>query len=168
MAGHHAVIGPVGNPAAPAGVLLRLPASDDEWITRLLSWRQTLPDEVAEAMLTHPDRRVRHLLAESAIADPGLRARLLDGPASDALAVAIGPTPYRTQAPPLPDRAYERLLSHEDSGIRYETVNSATVPEHVLVPLAGHDDPLLREAACRRVWPGGHHRAGVVVRKRAR
>ncbi|MFD7960680.1 hypothetical protein ACFV5J_07705 [Streptomyces zaomyceticus] len=153
-AAHHAVDGLASNPAAPADVLLRLLALDegDDWIVRRLSWRTSLPDSVAEAMLHHPRRRVRALLAESVAADPELRARLLDGPASDAVLVAVGPTPYRTQAPPLPDRAYERLLNHERGMVRYETVESASVPVHVLVPLAGHEDPLFRLAACRRVW----------------
>ncbi|GAA4889009.1 hypothetical protein ACFPM3_18890 [Streptomyces coeruleoprunus] len=152
MTGHHAVSGLVGNPAAPAGVLLRLLALGDHWIVRALSWRRTLPDEVAEVMLTHPDRRVRTALAESWTADPELRARLLDGPPSDAIAVACGPLPYRTEVPPLPDWAYERLLHHERGLVRHETVESPTVPVHVLVPLAGHEDPLFRLAACRRVW----------------
>ncbi|MEV4941842.1 hypothetical protein [Streptomyces zaomyceticus] len=153
-AAHHAVDGLASNPAAPADVLLRVLALDDgnDWIARRLSWRASLPDSVAEAMLHHPRRRVRALLAESAAADPALRARLLDGPATDAILVAVGPTPYRTQAPPLPDRAYERLLNHERGIVRYETVESASVPAHVLVPLAGHEDPLFRLAACRRVW----------------
>ncbi|WP_086827854.1 hypothetical protein [Streptomyces sp. NRRL B-24572] len=154
MAAHHALDGLASNPAAPADVLLRLLAlyDGDDWIARRLSWRASLPDSVAEAMLHHPERRVRGLLAESAAAAPELRARLLDGPASDALAVAVGPEPYRAVAPPLPDQAYERLLNHEREVVRYETVGSASVPAHVLVPLAGHEDPLFRRAACRRVW----------------
>ncbi|MFI8767117.1 hypothetical protein ACIGN6_19705 [Streptomyces sp. NPDC053792] len=154
MATHHAADGLASNPAAPADVLLRLLALDDgdDWIAYRLSWRSSLPDSVAEAMLHHPRRRVRTLLAESAAADPELRARLLDGPASDALAVAVGPTPYRTQAPPLPDRAYERLLNHERAAVRHLTLESASVPAHVLVPLTGHEDPLFRLAACRRAW----------------
>ncbi|MFE7481367.1 hypothetical protein [Streptomyces sp. NPDC057552] len=141
-----------GNPAAPAGVLLRLLALNDRGITHRLSYRAVLPDEVAEAMLAHPDRWVRTLLAQSWTADPRLRARLLDGPASDALAVAMGPHPYRIQVPPLPDRAYERLLNHERGMVRYETVNAPSAPDHVLVPLAAHADPVFRLAACRRVW----------------
>ncbi|MFC8830447.1 hypothetical protein ACFT9I_34560 [Streptomyces sp. NPDC057137] len=152
MTTHHAVDGLAGNPAAPAGVLLRLLALNDRWITQRISWRQKLPDEVAEAMLTHPDRRVRHSIAESWTVDPELRARLLDGPVSDAIVVACGPRPYGIAVPPLPDRAYERLLTHERGNVRYETLDSAGVPEHVLIPLAGHPDPLFRLAACRRVW----------------
>ncbi|MEU0357461.1 hypothetical protein [Streptomyces cyaneofuscatus] len=141
-----------GNPAAPADVLLRLLALNDRSITYRLSYRAAFPDEVAEAMLTHPERWVRHLLADSFTAAPQLRARLLDGPASDAMAVAIGPNPYRIQAPPLPDEAYERLLNHERGHVRHETVGAPSTPDHVLVPLVGHADPLFRRAACRRVW----------------
>ncbi|MFE7459184.1 hypothetical protein [Streptomyces sp. NPDC057554] len=152
MAERYGAYALAGNPAAPAGVLLRLLALNDRGITHRLSYRAVLPDEVAEAMLAHPDRWVRTLLAQSWTADPRLRARLLDGPASDALAVAMGPHPYRVQVPPLPDRAYERLLNHERGMVRYETVNAPSAPDHVLVPLAGHADPLFRLAACRRVW----------------
>ncbi|MFC9396077.1 hypothetical protein ACFTWS_23370 [Streptomyces sp. NPDC057027] len=152
MAAHPAVNGLASNPAAPADVLLRLLALDGDWIARLLSRRAALPDSVAEAMLHHPRRRVRTALADSATAAPELRARLLDGPASDAMAVAVGPIAYRAPVPPLPDRAYERLLNHERGMVRYETVQSAGTPAHVLVPLAGHEDPLFRVAACRRVW----------------
>ncbi|MFJ7961227.1 hypothetical protein ACIQ62_33535 [Streptomyces sp. NPDC096319] len=154
MAAHHAVDGLASNPAAPADVLLRLLAlyDGDNWIARRLTSRPSLPDSVAEALLHHPERRVRLLLAESATASPELRARLLDGPASDAIAVAIGPTPYGTPVPPLPDEAYERLLHHERDVVRYEAVNSAGVPTHVLVPLAVHEDPHFRLAACRRAW----------------
>ncbi|WP_405800619.1 hypothetical protein [Streptomyces sp. NBC_01506] len=152
MTTHHAVAGLASNPAAPAGVLLRLLALNDDWIAYRLSWRERLPGEVAEAMLTHPDRRVRHKLAESANADPELRARLLDGPASDAVVVAHGPMPYRTTVPPLPDWAYERLLNHERGMVRYETLHSPSVPVHILLPFAQHPHPPFRETACRRVW----------------
>ncbi|MER7534267.1 hypothetical protein ABTX77_05705 [Streptomyces sp. NPDC097704] len=147
MAAHHAVDGPASDPAAPADVPLRLLALDGDWIAYRPTWRASLPESVAEAML----RRVRTRLAESPAADPELRARLLDGPASDAIAVAIGPIPHRSPVPPLSDRAYERLLNHERAVVR-QTVQSAGIPAHVLVPLAGHEDPLFRVAACRRVW----------------
>ncbi|WP_411080158.1 hypothetical protein [Streptomyces sp. cmx-18-6] len=142
----------MSNPAAPAGVLLRLLALNDQDVAFRLSLRAELPAEVAEAVLAHPDSRVRTTLARSWTADPELRARLLDGPASDAFAVAAGPHPYRIEAPPLPDRAYERLLNHERGMVRYETVEAPSTPDHVLVPLAGHADPSFRLAACRRVW----------------
>jgi hypothetical protein len=153
MTARDAVPGLAANAAAPAEVLLRLLKLEFDWtvVTRL-TWRGSVPDEVAEAMLTHPDRRVRSALAESANADPRLRARLLDGPASDAILVAVGPHPYGTTAPPLPDRAYERLLTHADAAVRYETADAPSTPAHVVAPLATHEDPNLRLAACRRCW----------------
>ncbi|MFM9496962.1 hypothetical protein ACKI1Q_25465 [Streptomyces galilaeus] len=153
MAALDAVPGLAANPAAPASVLLRLLKFDHEWSTvARLTYRASVPDEVAEALLAHPDRRVRGALAESAGADPALRARLLDGPASDAILVACGPHPYGTTAPPLPDAAYERLLAHDNANVRYETANAPSTPAHVLLPLATHEDPFFRRAACRRVW----------------
>ncbi|MDX3528408.1 hypothetical protein P1P75_18665 [Streptomyces sp. ID05-39B] len=148
-----AVPGLASNTAAPASVLLRLLKFDHGWstVTRL-THRASLPDEVAKVLLTHPERRVRGALAESAGADPALRARLLDGPASDAVLVACGPQPYGTAAPPLPDHAYARLLAHDDANVRYEMANAPSTPAHVLLPLATHEDPFFRRAACRRVW----------------
>jgi hypothetical protein len=148
-----AIPGLAANTAAPAEVLLRLLKLEYDWgIVARLTWRRSVPDEVAEAMLNHPNRRVRAALADSAHADPELRARLLDGPASDAILVAVGPTPFRSRAAPLPDWAYERLLTHDNLNVRYETLLSPSVPDHVLLPLATHTDRWFRLAACRRVW----------------
>ncbi|MEU3464749.1 hypothetical protein ABZ721_32975 [Streptomyces sp. NPDC006733] len=152
LTGHHAVAGLASNPAAPSAVLLRVLALDDRWIRYRLKYRAVLPDEVAEAMLHHPDRDVRAALAESCGADPALRARLLDGPAADAMLVAVGPQPYRSTAPALPDWAYERLLQDERSMVAAETANSVSIPAHMLTPLAVHPHSFMREAACRRVW----------------
>ncbi|CCK25555.1 hypothetical protein BN159_1176 [Streptomyces davaonensis JCM 4913] len=153
MTARDAVPGLAANASAPADVLLRLVPPEHDWdiVTRLV-YRKSLPAEVGEALLTHPDRRVRSALAEGPQVDPELRARLLDGPASDAICVAVGPTPYRATVAPLPAWAYERLLSHERHMVRHETALSAHVPVHVLVPLATHEDWVLRKAACRRVW----------------
>ncbi|MEU0398064.1 hypothetical protein ABZ208_36005 [Streptomyces sp. NPDC006208] len=140
------------NPSAPGDVLLRLLRTGDRDLCRTLAWRRELPEEVGDELVGHSDPHIRRLLADSWNADPELRARLLDGPPSDALVVAAGPMPYRTSVPPLPDWAYARLLSHPRDIVRYETLESWTVPAHVLVPLADHEDPLFRLAACRRVW----------------
>ncbi|MFJ7057836.1 hypothetical protein ACIQVA_08785 [Streptomyces microflavus] len=156
-------------------MLLRLLALNDRSITHRLSYHAALPGEVAEAMLTHPERWVRHLLAESFTAAPEPRARLLDGPESDAMAVAIGPNPYRIQAPPLPDGAYERVLNHERDNVRYETVDAPSVPDHVLVPLAlnptlpadlaaglaDHEDPAVRLAVSARPELSEDERAAI-------
>ncbi|MGZ9929041.1 hypothetical protein ACXNSR_04025 [Streptomyces sp. NC-S4] len=142
--------GLVGNTAAPADVLIRLLGLEDEWLRWVVPRRIDLPPEVVDAILVHPDRRVRTALAENADADPGLRARLLDDPDPRVvLALAMGPTPYRRRAEPLPDHAYERLLTHPRSLVRYELILSGATPGHVLAPLADHEDPVFRRASCR-------------------
>ncbi len=118
-----AITGLASNPSAPTDVLLRLLSDEfDYGIVDRITWRESLPDEVGEAMVRHPDRRVRRLLAGSWAGSPELKAKLLDGPESDALVVAIGAIPYRGTVAPLP------------------------------APLATHEDPVFRMAACRGVW----------------
>ncbi|MFG2976563.1 hypothetical protein ACGFYY_26715 [Streptomyces sp. NPDC048331] len=141
--------GLVWNKAAPADVLLRLLGHEDEWLRRAVARRAVLPQEVVEAVLVHPDRRVRAAFAENGAADPAQRARLVDDPSPGVhLALAWGPLAYRQPVPPLPDRAYERLLDHPRSLVRQELLVGSVVPAHILVGLADHEDPVLRKAAC--------------------
>ncbi|MFE7096446.1 hypothetical protein [Streptomyces erythrochromogenes] len=141
------------NTAAPADVLLRLLGQEDEYLRRQVAQRAVLPREVIEAVLVHPDRRVRTAFAENADAEPEQRARLVDDPSKSVhLMLAVGPMPYRRPVPPLPDWAYERLLNHPEALVRQELVTWAGPPAHVLAGLAGHEDPVFRLAACRRAW----------------
>ncbi|MFJ3723626.1 hypothetical protein ACIPYQ_13790 [Streptomyces sp. NPDC090045] len=138
------------NRAAPADVLLRLLGHEDEWVRRAVAQRGVLPQEVIEAVLVHPDRRVRIAFAGNGNADPDQRARLLDDPDPALhLTLAQGPTAYRRSVPPLPDRAYERLLDHPKALVRSELVTWGRPPAHVLAGLADHEDPMYRQAACR-------------------
>ncbi|MDL2075954.1 hypothetical protein QNN03_05825 [Streptomyces sp. GXMU-J15] len=153
MTARDAVIGLAANRSAPADVLLRIVPEDYDWdIVQRLTWRESLPDEVGEALVRHPVRLVRGAIADSWVASPELKAKLLDGPESDAILVACGAFPYRATVEPMPDWAYERLLNHPRPDIRHETALSFHIPVHVLAPLATHEDPLLRMAACRRLW----------------
>ncbi|MET7615350.1 hypothetical protein [Streptomyces sp. NPDC005408] len=148
-----AAYGVAVNPSAPSSVLLRLLAKDDPYLRRAIMGRENLPRDVADVIVAHPDRRVRMDFAESWTADPEQRARLVDDPDPRViLAVAIGPNPYRTPVPPLPDWAYERLLGHPDANVRHETVMSPPVAVHTLIGFADHEDPFFRRTACRRVW----------------
>ncbi|WP_037806535.1 hypothetical protein [Streptomyces sp. NRRL F-2580] len=142
--------GLVGNRAAPADVLLRLLGHEDEWVRQAVAGREVLPHEVIEAVLVHPDRRVRIAFAENGGADPDQRARLVDDPhPSVHLTLAMGPMPYRQRVAPLPDWAYERLLKHPKALVRQELVTWGGTPAHVLAGLADHGEPLFRQAACR-------------------
>ncbi|MER7732811.1 hypothetical protein ABTX80_18175 [Streptomyces erythrochromogenes] len=141
------------NRAAPADVLLRLLDQEDEHLRREVARRAVLPQEVIEAVLVHPDRRVRTAFAENADADPEQRARLVDDPSKSVhLMLAVGPMPYRGPVPALPDWAYERLLNHPEALVRQELFSWAGPPAHVLAGLAGHEDPMFRLAACRGAW----------------
>ncbi|MFJ7779208.1 hypothetical protein [Streptomyces yangpuensis] len=146
--------GLVHNRVAPADVLLRLLGQEDEGVRREVARRAALPQEVIEAVLVHPDRRVRMAFAENAAADPEQRARLVDDPSNSVhLSLAVGPMPYRNPVPPLPDWAYERLLNHPQALVRQELFNwGDRPPVHVLVGLADHEDPLFRLAACQGAW----------------
>ncbi|MGW7469919.1 hypothetical protein ACWGJT_35955 [Streptomyces xantholiticus] len=142
--------GLAGNPAAPSSVLLRLLGVEDiHHIVRIVVWRKDLPQDVVDAVVTHPDRRIRSLYGESGHADPEQRARLLDGHPGDAFVLAHGPMMYRATAPPLPDWAYERLLDHPREHVRYELVRFGYLPPHIAVTLADHEEWSYRVAACR-------------------
>ncbi|MFJ3640503.1 hypothetical protein ACIPRD_12180 [Streptomyces sp. NPDC090108] len=138
------------NKAAPGSVLMRLLKYDDRAIRRTIAQRGNLPTELVEAILMDPDPALRMEFALSENADPAQRARLLDDPFPRvALALAVGPTPYRRRVEPLPDWAYERLLSHPQERVRRETATSHLVPAHLLAGLAHHPDGTLRQASCR-------------------
>ncbi|MFG2990290.1 hypothetical protein ACGFZK_13530 [Streptomyces sp. NPDC048257] len=141
------------NKATPVDVLLRLLGHEDEWVRLQVPRRAALPQEVIEAVLVHPDRRVRIALAENGDVDPDQRARLVDDPAPAVhLALAHGPMAYRRRVAPLPDWAYERLLNHPRGLVRSELISWSPTPAHVLAGLADHEDPVFRRAACRRAW----------------
>ncbi|KQV14639.1 MULTISPECIES: hypothetical protein [unclassified Kitasatospora] len=139
-----------GNEASPSGVLLRLLGQEHQYVRQNVTRRRDLPVDVVEAILAHPDLKVRLNFGESERADPAQRARLLDDPSPRAvLMLAIGPTPYRGRVEPLPDWAYERLLAHPRELVRGETAVSGSVPEHVLAGLVSSPEAFLRRASCR-------------------
>ncbi|MEW2403170.1 hypothetical protein [Streptomyces sp. NPDC046862] len=141
------------NPSAPSDVLLRLlePGAEASWLWLCLR-TGGLPDDVADAILAHPDYRVREILTESWTADPAQRARLVDDPEVKVRrALAMGSEPFRGKAEPLPDAAYERLLSDPDSRVRAWTARSRSIPLRVLAGYADHADAEVR-AAVTRAW----------------
>ncbi|WP_322724574.1 hypothetical protein [Streptomyces spongiae] len=111
-----------------------------------------VPDDVADAIVAHPDHRVRGILAENMTADPAQRARMADDPEVKVRrALAMGPEPFRAEVEPLPDAAYERLLSDPDSQVRAWTAQSREIPNRLLAGYADHADAEVR-AAATRAW----------------
>ncbi|WP_370370252.1 hypothetical protein [Catenulispora sp. GP43] len=107
-----------GNAGAPADVLLRLlaPEAEDTWYA--LAWRD-LPVAVIDAILVHPNRKIRVLFAQNAVVAPEQRARLIDDPEPRVRgALAYGPDWRPTRARPLPEDIQLRLLSDPSSSVR--------------------------------------------------
>jgi hypothetical protein len=74
------MIGVAANPAAPPAVLLRLLDNAGQPAWRTLCRERDLPDEVIEAVLAHPERRVRASFARNGHVDPAHRGRLVEDP----------------------------------------------------------------------------------------
>ncbi|MCQ8774530.1 hypothetical protein [Streptomyces telluris] len=141
--------GLAGNPAAPPDVLLRLLHSASPEVGERVARRASLPGEVIDAIVGHPDVKVRSAFAESPLAPGAQRARLVDDTPRVRLALATGPLVFRSRPEPLPDETYARLFNDPRSYIRHEALISPSLPARVLAGLAGSPDPDLRHAACR-------------------
>lgn len=139
------------NKAASSEVLLRLLHPEAKAAWRWLCNRAGLPAAVVDALVTHPDWRVRGEFAQSQGAAPENRARLVDDPERRVRAeLAYGPSPYRRVVEPLPDETYARLLSAPDRVVRETAAQSASIPDRVLVAYADHEDPWVRKAPSPR------------------
>ncbi|MFF6782947.1 hypothetical protein [Streptomyces sp. NPDC012510] len=138
------------NKATTHDVLLRLlhPKAADAW--KWLFFRSALPVVVVDALVTHPDWRMRAEFARSQAAAPADRARLVDDPVREVrLELARGPQPYRRMTDPLPDETYARLLSTPDRVVRETAARSPNIPDRILAGYPGHEDPRVRAAVCR-------------------
>ncbi|MEV7680941.1 hypothetical protein AB0O64_20685 [Streptomyces sp. NPDC088341] len=143
--------GIASNPAAPSGVLLRLLAPEAEIFWYWLTERRELPPPVADAIVCHPDARLRADFARARHAAPARLARLVDDPSAEVrLALAKGRRRFREEAVPLPDSTYERLLADPEPAVRTALIGSP-LPAPLRARFASDADPAARITACH-VW----------------
>ncbi|WP_405428344.1 hypothetical protein [Streptomyces erythrochromogenes] len=153
--------GVAANPGAPADVLLRLLDPAAGAARQLLCEERSLPDEVVDAVVVHPQAKVRRSLARNPHVSPVHRGRLAEDP--DVVVrsgVVFGPRPRPRQPCPLPDDVLVTTLTTEYPGepqllmfgeMVQELIASHQMPPSFQYRMRVHENPVLRGLATG-VW----------------
>jgi hypothetical protein len=152
--------GVAANPAATAGVLLRLldPAGSAAWT--VLCEERDLPDAVIEAVIRHRERAVRLAFARNPFADPAQRGRLIDDPDDRVRAILAGGPRNRPGCPrPLPDDVVEKFLLADNDG-SHQLLTNAEIGQELIfsrqIRRGLHQDRVQHPDPRLRVWAAGH------------
>lgn len=154
--------GVAANPTAPSDVLLRLldPAAEAAW--EVLCEQRGLPAEIVDAVIAHPDPKVRWMFARNPYANPADRGRLATDPhAKVRVNVAGGPRLRQHRRQGLPDDVIATLLTARDEDfepgqlastaeIAQELVASGQLPSSFRHRAVRHENPVVRAY-------GAHH-----------
>ncbi|MFD9818818.1 PE-PGRS family protein [Streptomyces violascens] len=135
------------NPATPDGLRARLLG-----LSHYLMYRP-LPTAVVEAAMVHPDRKLRHHLAEvqpNITVEQWARLILSEDKPRDRWILTLLAADRQVE---LTDAAYERLAADPSAGIREEAARLAGLPVRLLTALASDAEGSVRAAACPRAWP---------------
>ncbi|MEE1804462.1 translation initiation factor 2 [Streptomyces sp. JV176] len=127
------------NPAAPTALLLRLlePEYAAAW-SALGRERRAFPPEVAAAVVTHPEPRVRGALARNPYVDPEVRGLLVDDPHWHVRSRLASPPDRDGVARALPEWVIDRMYTTYDHQELQELVFSRQVPFSVRLAHATH------------------------------
>ncbi|MEU3775166.1 hypothetical protein AB0F11_18510 [Streptomyces sp. NPDC032472] len=172
----HWLRGVAVNPGAPADVLLRLldPAAGEARM--VLCQDRDLPAEVVDAIVAHPDRKVRRVFARNPHVDPARLRPLVHDPSAIVRAwLASGPRPAPRKVRPLPDDMVEALLTEQDeaghdgmltaSEIAGELLSSRQIAPSFSRRWHAHEHPALRKLAPGWSWQalGPEQRAALLA-----
>lgn len=139
------------NPATPAPILIRLLDTDAAYTICL---RRHLPSELVEAMVSHPQARIRLFLAQHPHVPEAQRARLIRDPDPRVRAcLAAGDTDAGRHPLTLPPEAYEVLVTDEDEDVRLALTGAFRLPDHLWPVLLDDPSPRVRLFAQLRLAP---------------